>query len=452
MRVLADWIRAGESGSIVGLAGTGKSNLLGFLCHRPRVLTEQYLENNTLKLALVLVDLNNLTGDDVSTFYRVTLRSLYEARSQLATIEESLPDTVQHLYRKVEDKVDPFVSQSALREVLLSFKERGARLALVLDPFDQFCQIVTTQVLDNLRGLRDSFKTILSYIVGLRHELAYIRDPAELGELYEILDTHVCWLGPMERDDARWVINQVETAMDQSFADAWVESLIDLTGGYPALLRAASLWLAQLSQKSDTAIWADHLLAEPSIQNRFRDLWHGLTSEEQATLFVLQAALSVVSQRERKRSIDQIENQHRNGLERLQAKRLCTETDAGWQLFSPLFAEFIASLEGISGGRIWREAETDRFFRGDRELDDLSERDRRLLQHFLDHPKAIHSIDDLVDAAWHEDDSRGVTDEAVQQAIRHLRVQIELNPAQPCYLVTRRKSGYCFFPEGAPQA
>ena len=451
MRVLANWIRAGESGSVVGLAGAGKSNLLGFLCHQPQVMADRYLQDSSLRLALILVDLNNLPGDDLSIFYRVILRSLYEARSQLISLEASLPDIVEVLYRKAEDRTDPFVSQSAVREVLLAVREKRAHLTLILDPFDQFCQAVPTQVLDNLRGLRDSFKTTLSYLVGLRHELAYLRDPTDLGELYEILDTHVCWLGPMEREDARWVIGQVETAMDQSFADGWGESLIDLTGGYPALLRAASLWVAQLSPKPDTATWADHLLAEPTIQNRLRDVWQGLTSEEQTALFVLQAALHIASQRERKKSIDQIENQHRNGLDRLKAKRLCAETDAGWRIFSPLFAEFVARVERISGGRIWREAETDRFFRGDGELVDLSERDRRLLRHFLDHPKAIHSIDNLVDAAWYEDDSRGVRDDAVQQAIRHLRKQIELNPAQPCYLVTRRGAGYCFFPEGAPQ-
>ena len=321
IEILADWIRAGESGSVVGLAGAGKSNLLGFLCHQPQTIAERYLQNS-FKLALILVDLNNLPGNDLSTSYRVILRSLYEARVQLATIEESLPDSVQDLYRKVEDKTDPFMSQSALREVLLSFREKGARLVLVLDPFDRYCRAVTTQVLDTLRGLRDSFKTTLSYIVGLRHELAYIRDPLELGELYEILDTHVCWLGPMQREDARWVISQVEEEMDQSFDDEQAEWLIHLTGGYPALLRVASLWLAQVSPIPDVDVWEKKLLAESSVQNRLNDVWQGLTGEEQAALSVLRTALSIASERERQNSIKQIEEKHQNALVRLQAKRL----------------------------------------------------------------------------------------------------------------------------------
>jgi hypothetical protein len=451
VRVLANWIRAGESGSVVGLAGAGKSNLLGFLCHQPHVMAERYLQGSSFKLALVLVDMNNLPGNDLSTLYRVILRSLYEARVQLAAIEESLPGKVQELYHKVEEKTDPFVSQSALREILLAVRERQARLVLAMDPFAPFCQAVTTQVLDNLRGLRDSFKTALSYIVGLRRELAYVRDPIELGELYEILDTHVCWLGPMQADDARWVIHQVEQGMNRSFDGEQAERLIDLTGGYPALLRAASLWLAQSSPPPDMSAWERHLLAEPSIQNRIKDVWQGLTGEEQAALSVLHSALSIVSGRERQKSIGQVEKRHQNALARLQAKHLCTETEAGWRIFSPLFATFVANVKGISAGRIWREAKTARFFQGERELTDLSEQDSRLLRHFLDRPLTVHKIEDLIDAAWAEYDRSGVSNMAVQQAIRHLRKQIELDPARPCYLITQRGAGYRFFPEGAPQ-
>jgi hypothetical protein len=236
MEVLASWIQAGESGSIVGLAGSGKSNLLGFLSHRPEAMA-QYLRDSSLKLALIQVDLNNLPGDDLATFYQVVLRSLYEASAHLAAIEDSLPDTVETLYRKVEEKADPFLSQSALREVLLLFRKEKARLVLVLDPFDQFCRTASTQILNNLRGLRDSFKTTLSYLVGLRQELAYVRDPVDLDELYEVLDIHLCWLGPMEKDDARWVISQVEEGAGTSFAEEHIEHLIGLTGGYPSLLR-----------------------------------------------------------------------------------------------------------------------------------------------------------------------------------------------------------------------
>ena len=153
--ILANWIQSGESGSFVGPAGAGKSNLIGFLSHRPEVVV-QHLSDNALKLALVQVDLNNLTKNNLATFYRIMLRSLYEARRQLAIVDEALPAEIETLYRKVEEKTDPFISQSALRETLFQFREKQVRLVLILDPFDRFCQTAPTSVLDNLRGLRDS--------------------------------------------------------------------------------------------------------------------------------------------------------------------------------------------------------------------------------------------------------------------------------------------------------
>lgn len=450
MEILADWIQAGESGSIVGLAGSGKSNLLGFLSHRPEVMA-QYLRDSTLKLALVQVDLNNLPGNDLATFYRIILRSLYEARVQLAAVEDSLPATVETLYRKIEEKTDPFLPQSALREVLLLFRKERARLVLVLDPFDLFCRTASAQILNNLCGLRDSFKTTLSYLVGLRRELAYVRNPAEMEELYEILDTYLCWLGPMEKDDAHWVISQVEEGTGKSFSEEQIGHLIELTGGYPALLRAASMWLSKVSPVPDMDAWEEQLLAEPGIRNRLEDLRLGLTGEEEAALYALQRALVIEPEKKREESLRQIEEKHGNAIIRLQAKHLGLRTDAGWRFFSPLFAQFVARMEGVSAGKICYDPQTDRFFQGETELTGLSEKDRRLLCHFLDHPVVTCTIDELIETAWVEDYSNGVTNQAVQQAIRHLRKQIEPNPARPSYLITQPKAGYRFFPEGAPR-
>ena len=448
--MLADWIRAGESGSIIGLPGAGKSNLLGFLSHRSEVL-QSYLPDDFGSLALVQVDLNNLLDNDLATFYRIILRSLYEAHDQFISIDQEVAASIEILYRKVEDKTDPFLSQSALREAILLCHEKQVRLVLVLDPFDQFCQVATTQVLDNLRGLRDSFKATLSYLMGLRHPVTYIRNPVELGELYEIVDIHQCWLGAMEEDDSRWVISQVETATGQSFSTVQVNRLIELTGGYPALLRAASLWLATSDPIVDQDGWQGLLMAESSIRNRLRDLRYGLTGEEEAVLSILQNAWTIDSVKNRQESLRQIADKYQPVLKHLQRKRLCYETEDGWRLFCSLFAEFVADMEGISDGKIRYEEKTDRFFLGDTELTKLSDRDRRLLKHFLDHAQIAHTVDDLIEAAWPEDDGGGVSNEAVQQAIRHLRKQIEPNPAKPCYLITERGAGYRFFAEGAPR-
>jgi hypothetical protein len=252
-------------------------------------------------------------------------------------------------------------------------------------------------------------------------------------------------------DDAAWVVGQVEAALGRTFSQAQLDRLVELTGGYPALLRAAGLWLAGCMPEPEADCWPDLLLAEVSVQNRLHDLRRGLTGEEEAVLSVLQQARLIPSSRQRRESLRQIEEKYRPVLRSLAQKRLCRESADGWQIFCRLFADFVAEMEGVSAGKIWRDSSADRYLVGDRELKGLSERDRRLLSYFLKHPRSAHSIDDLIEAAWPEDHSGGVSNEAVQQAIRHLRKQIEPNPAKPGYLVTERGAGYRFFSEGAPR-
>jgi hypothetical protein len=54
METLVGWILVGVSGSVVGLAGAGKSNLLGFWCHRPGVL-QSYFPSQADPVVLVPV-------------------------------------------------------------------------------------------------------------------------------------------------------------------------------------------------------------------------------------------------------------------------------------------------------------------------------------------------------------------------------------------------------------
>ena len=83
MEILARWILAGEGGSVVGLAGCGRSNLLNFLCHRSEVL-QSYLPADAGSVALIPVDFNNLPATDPSTLYRVILRAFYRMRNHFA--------------------------------------------------------------------------------------------------------------------------------------------------------------------------------------------------------------------------------------------------------------------------------------------------------------------------------------------------------------------------------
>jgi hypothetical protein len=466
MATLASWIQAGESASVIGLAGSGKSNLLGFLCHRPDV-TRTYLPDDAPPTVLVPVDLSSLPGEglsDETIFCWVILRALHEACAQLSAVERSLAEATEALYQRAEERADPLLCQSALREVILLLQERDARLVLVLDPFDSFCQAATLGVLGNMRGLRDSFKTTLSYLVGSRQELAAMRDPIEMGELYEILDINQCWLGAMEAQDARWVIRQVEETVGQPFAPAEIERLIEVSGGYPSLLRAASLWLTAARSPPREA-WVERLLAQRSIQYRLGEIWAGLTGEEQRALSRVQALQSTFAvsktaseaasaSRSYDRAYQDLALQHRPALVRLAAMGLCQEHGNGWRIRSELLVSYIGSITAESHDEIWLDRNSGELYQGQSPLASLAPLERELLRFLVAHPLVRHTKTDLILNAWPDEPyPLERTDDSVYQVIRGLRIKVEPDPSKPRYIVTWRGSGaqeggYQFFPKG----
>jgi hypothetical protein len=443
IEILAGWILAGQSGSAIGLAGAGKSNLLGFLCHRPEAL-RSYLPSHANPVALIPVDLNNLPSNTLATLYRVILRSFHEVRDRF---DPALQQTITDIYQENRAARDPFLPQSGLRELLMQFQRQHTRVVLVMDRFDKFGQMATPQMLDTLRGLRDSFKDTVCYIVGMRQQMVYLFDPTALGEMYEILDTHICWVGPMDETDARRLITEETHLFPTPPTEADIAHLLALTGGYPALLKAACHWWQSVSDRPPAPEWAAALLAEPSIQSRMEEIWAGLTQEEKQ-------ALSEMQKHRARADIRRVDKQTRHVLSGLADKGLCRRTDGGWHAFGDLFAAHVADAEGQSGGRIWLDETTDELYQGQTLLGDLSPLERAVLHFLVRNPRVRHAKTDLIISTWPDELRRqGVTDDSLYQVIRELRKKIEPNPAQPCYIITwrgRPEGGYQLFPEGRP--
>lgn len=456
MRILAGWIQAGLSGTVVGSAGIGKSNLLGFLCNRPDAIGK-YLPPGELTVALIAVDLNNLPSNDTSTLYRVILRSFYEARNQF---EAQVQQIITTLYLKNREASDPFLPHSALRELLLSLQEQGVRAVLVLDRFDWFCENVSPEMTDTLRGLRDSFKDSICYLVGMRQKVTYLSDPAVLGELYELLDTYVCWVQPMEKADARQLIaNETVGALDEDF-EAEIEQLLNLTGGYPTLLKACCHWWLNAPERS-AADWIEPLIGSPSVRYRLERIWRSLTLGEQQVLDEISAWQAKGSLRQGEPGeLDQdhirldLNAEQRKAADLLVKRGLVEPAGAGWRILSSLIAAYVDEGMGNNPGTIWLDDASGILYQGKSSLDKLSPLEYRLLDFLVRHPRLRHTHTDLIEAVWPEDIIiEGVSTEALYQVVRGLRRKIEPVPSHPRYVVNWRgapEGGYQCFPEGRP--
>lgn len=442
--MLARWIGAGVNGSVIGLSGVGRSNLLGFLCHRPEVLAT-YLPNPALPVLLVPVDLNNLPDPTLATFYRVLLRAFYEVLPRLPL---ALQPLATQLFLDHRATVDPFVAQSALRELLFHLQAHGQRVVLVMDRFDAFCRMVTPELGDTLSGLRDSFRDTLSYLVGVRQSLTYLETLDLASDLVRTLTTHTCTLGPLCPADARQLIERRTQVGGAPPEEQEIAEMLALTGGYPTLLKAICEWWLLTPARPPVEQWLFTLAAAPAIRRRLDDIWSGLTQEEQQALGELALGRD-------QKPTDKLRHQRQSDVRRaLMTRGLCRQTDAGWTLFGTLFQTYVEERGAMSRGAIWLEEQTQSLYQGSTPLADLSPKEWAVLEFFVKHPRQRHSYTDVIISAWSDEERyHGVTNDALFQVIRGLRQKIEPYPAAPVYVVNWRgkpEGGYLFFAEGRP--
>ncbi|MEZ4727699.1 MAG: winged helix-turn-helix domain-containing protein [Caldilineaceae bacterium] len=454
MALLARWIEAGFSGSVVGLRGVGRSNLLGFLCHRPEVLSSYWRATPTgvnRIVILVPVDLNNLPARTLSAFYRLLLRAFYEMRHRLPP---DLQEPATTLFLQHRADADPFLPQSALRELLFHAQARHYRVVLVMDRFDAFCRMITPAMGDTLIGLRDSFRDTLAYLVGVRQSLAYLEPLALADDLLRLLTAHTCYLGPFGTADARAMISQVTRTSPLPPTEGEIAQMLRLTGGYPTLVKAISDWWLLTTPRPRLAQWRAHLWRLPAVQRCLQEIWRSLTGEEQQALAALQQPAgskeTVVTQRRQRLAAV---------MATLCAKGICRSSpnaagDEACILFGELFADYVNEVGMLSRGAIWIEEETDMLYQGDALLMGLAPKEQAILTFLAQQPRKRHTYTDLILNAWTERERyHGVTNDSLFQVVRSLRQKIEPDPTQPIYLVNWRgkpEGGYLLYPEGRP--
>lgn len=434
--VISRAICTGECAAIIGLSGSGKSNLMLFLAHRvmlpaacPRML---------------LVDCNRLAERSADALYEM-LQAAVEKLKPGAIRPGSLPekqsnreakatgagkmDDVQASSMYHSQKVDAFQRL----ETTLESRLTGMRgICLLLDRFDALADIPEfPSIGSNLRALRDAFKYQLMYVTASRRPL----NPSN--ELAELFFGHTVWLGRLSREDALWSAardsRRFSDAMDLADGGSWLdhpvddgqpgrtgtearwepetlEKLVELSGGYPSLLRAACEAYADGADLSSAGLGS-----HPAVVRRAVELWSDRPDQNALRMSGLDKHPWIQAARE----TQQI------GMPGLGYESPIQPEPPGLDMAAAKTLE--GALSGIN-------------------TTDLTAKEYRLLEALRSRAGEVCEKDELVRAVWPEDVifEQGIRDESLAQLIRRLRVKIEPDPAEPTYIHTVAGRGYLF--------
>lgn len=434
IKVIAKWIKSSQSGVILGVNGVGKSNFFQYLTTNQKDIYKKYQKHFGKHPFLILtLDLNYMPDERASTLPRMMLRAFYEARVHLG---HSLQRAIQHNYDNHFLQDDVLVSWTAIKDILLHFKDQKHKVVFLLDRFEEFPNFATQQMLNNLRGLRDNFKRTLSYLVSMGNDDSYQTDPEMLGEFHELIDINHLWLKPLTRRDTEHVIKKRTYYAKERPTSDEIELFIELSGGYPALLVAICRWWQKEGKTYEQNNWEAQLFKQTGVSTRLRHIWESLTRKQVENLQnYLVGVKSDETEFPKLKEIGILD-------ERTETKVIGTLLHHFIQQ-TPIREIVIITQHEVNGD----------FFKNGAKIE-FTELEQRLFEAFFAYPEEKLTHYFLITQTWPKENA---SNESLQQLIRGIRVKIEENPSKPKYIVTARGTkytdgGYIFYPEGEPKA
>jgi hypothetical protein len=133
---------------------------------------------------------------------------------------------------------------------------------LLFDRFDILEEKASPTLFSNLRALRDTYKYTLTYVVAAR------RPPNPRTELAELFFANTVWLSPLSESDAFWTIARYAARRGLNWDRVVSQKLIDISWGYPSLLRSACEAYA-----AGAELTASSLAQQPAVLQRVREFW-----------------------------------------------------------------------------------------------------------------------------------------------------------------------------------
>lgn len=307
----------GESLAFVGLAGSGKSNVVNFL--REIDARAPQLGGKVARLQFPIVD---------GTYWQQTPVSLWKI------MLEALEETTENLSPPpLDEKIIPIAEEERVLNALRArlrwlCQELKQQVMFVLDDFDTALTLGPLPMLERLNGLRsEGNREALSYLVftkRLPHVLGRSFDLENESKFYDLFRHNIYALEPYSADDAFQMLKHLNEAAGNPLRERDLAEIRQLAGGHAQLLKIVfDLWAGQETAGVNPITY---LAGQPDVQQECRRILRGLHEEEQEVLKrVAQGAATPADQA----LMDHL------------TRRGVLNADTG-KIFSPLLAQYLA--------------------------------------------------------------------------------------------------------------
>lgn len=421
---LTKLILAGASASLIGISGSGKSNLFN---HLLKIETRQRLfADKADNILFVRINFHFLDEQDVTlrNIFSLILEQIEIIAEQYA-IDETILNQIGANHRALIDaeNQDTAKLRYHFNQAIHRLMRRSKRqLVFLFDQFETVFQQGKPRIFLALRGLRENYKYRVSFLTFTRNTLPILADidPAR-EEFYELLAPNWIGLKPYTKSEAAHMLNTVANRYQAELAKEVASSLYDLVGGHAGTLRAAYLAWSQ----GVVELEAGSLLAHENVLAELNKIWRSLSAPEQRVLHQIAHLQNTI-------------NLEQKQVRLLKLKGLIT-LDA--HLAIPLLNLFLKGKQRPQVAPTHLDHATLRILINGQPTEQLSIQEYRIVNHLMNNIGTLVERDDLVNAGW-PDSMGGVSNETINQAISRIRQKIRAVDASYHKLVTIRGKGY----------
>ncbi len=408
---ILSFVKKGASCQLIGLPGTGKSNLLGLLSYN-RIVRLKHLGENQKWFHFVYMDFSEVKKRNAADVIKFMIVSLSYSLSE-RNLKES--EKIRFFLSEVKNLEDELILFQALKKSIdyLSI-ERELTVVFLFDRFDQYTPNISEEFFSNLKILRNRAKYRFACVFSLNRELPELVDPYVLSEFYEFVAENTVYLKLLDEPGLVFRLSYLEKIAGKKLGSGLQEKILKETAGHGKLTRLS--WEAILSESKRVADLSAFLISKKSIRGALFEIWNSLMPEEQKDL----------TRSARNEFLEKI------GL-----------TKDG-KITISLLERFMKELPEQPQAKISFDSGKNEIVKGSENLTEkLSPSEFRLLRFLLTNRGRICEKDEIIQNVWRDTKTiTGVTDQALDQIIYRLRKKIEDDPENPRFIQTIKGRGY----------
>lgn len=419
LKLFIPYIEQGLSMQLVGIPGSGKSNVLRLLSYNKEARQLNYGDYEKL-LHFVYLDCSEVNDKPLFDILKFMLVSLSFSLGERLLTQDSVVVN-KFLKEGLMQNDELLLFQSLKKSIDYLSIEKKLSIYFMFDRFESIIPSITPQFFSNLKSLRNLAKYRFGCLFSLHRPIDELVDASILGDFHDLIAGNVVYSSL--KDDA-WLnfrISYIEKAARKNIDDEHKKQLIDLTGGHSKLTKLSIEALVTEEEIKDDL---EHfLLKRPTIQKTLEEIWDSLIPSEQIAL------KDDISYEKAKEEFPYLTN------------TFLIKEDG---IAIPLLKTFLKSMPVESGERLFYDDEKNEILLGDTQISDrLSPLEFRLLKYLIKNKGKICTKDEIINEVWSNQKSQeGVTDQALDQIFYRLRKKIEKDPKNPSYIQTLKGTGY----------